>query len=333
AWSSSWSYVLIGGQDPNIDFTFCPIGLWTGDLADASRFSALPMSNRPPALDFLQLFNNASGLSFAGVGDQLAGMNLTRANLSLCDLTGVTSLSNCNLSAANLQQTKLNGPSLAGACLSAADFTSAHLQNCVFANLGPATNTTVVQPPINFYFQENGGIADCCVMDPGTVGFAFDFDSSGKLDHLVFYHPKQDSTKQKAIYIIKSNGDETFTDRYSGDSVGEFNLTAHQIVRGFSFDFDSSGKRDHLVFYCPGEQIAYIFKSNGDGTFTQRYPTSANPVGTGIGGYNLTSSSDQGFAFDYEGTGKLNYLVFFRPTRGASSIIKSNGDGTFSAVY
>ena len=56
-------------------------------------------------------------------------------------------------------------------------------------------------------------------------------------------------------------------------------------------------------------------------------------MGTGIGGYNLASSSDQGFAFDYEGTGKLDYLVFFRPTQGAISIIKSNGDGTFSAVY
>jgi len=311
-----------------------PMGLWANSLASAARFSALQVkeSTRPPVLDFLQIYNNASGLSFAGVGGQLAGMNLTRANLSLCDLTGMTSLSNCNLSAANLQQTKLNGPSLAGACLSAADFTSAHLQNCVVANLGPATNATVVQPPINFYFQSDG-IADCSVMDPGTVGFAFDFDSSGKLGHLVFYHPKQDSTDQKAIYIIKSNGDETFTDRYSSDSIGGFNLTAHQIVRGFAFDFDSSGKLDHLVFYCPGEQIVYIFKSNGDGTFMQRYPTQANPVRTGIGGYNLASSSDQGFAYDYEGTGKLNYLVFFRPTRGAISIIKSNGDGTFSAVY
>jgi uncharacterized protein YjbI with pentapeptide repeats len=311
-----------------------PMGVWANDLTSAARFSAVPASNstRPPVLDFLQLYNNASGLSFAGVGGQLAGMNLTRANLSLCDLTGVTSLNNCNLSAANLQQTKLNRPSLAGACLSAADFTSANLQNCVVANLGPATNTTVVQPPINFYFQSDG-IADCSVMDPGTIGFAFDFDSSGKLDHLVFYHPKQDTTNQKAIYIIKSNGDETFTDRYSGDSIGGFNLTAHQIVRGFAFDFDSSGKLDHLVFYCPGEQIVYIFKSNGDGTFNQRYPTQANPVGTGIGGYNLASSSDQGFAYDYEGTGKLDYLVFFRPTQGAISIIKSNGDGTFSAVY
>lgn len=311
-----------------------PMGVWTNDLTSAARFSAVPASNstRPPVLDFLQLFNNASGLSFAEVGDQLAGMNLARANLSLCDLTGVTSLSGCNLSAANLQQAKLNGPNLAGACLSAADFTGAHLANCLFANPGPVTDTTVVQPPINFYFQSDG-IADCSVMDPGTLGFAFDFDSSGKRDHLVFYHPKQDSTNQKAIYIIKSNGDETFTDRYSGDSIGEFNLTAHPIVRGFACDFDSSGKCDHLVFYCPGEQIVYIFKSNGDGTFTQRYPTQANPLGTGIGGYNLASSSDQGFAFDYEGAGKLDYLVFFRPTQGAISIIKSNGDGTFSAVY
>ena len=334
-WCGGSQYVYISTTlDNNALPPIYPMGVKENSLDLAARFYAVPARNstRPPVLDFLQLYNNASGLSFAGVGGQLAGMNLTRANLSLCDLTGVTSLSNCNLSAANLQQAKLNGPNLAGACLSAADFTSAHLQNCVVANLGPATNTTVVQPPINFYFQSDG-IADCSVMDPGTVGFAFDFDSSGKLDHLVFYHPKQDSTNQKAIYIIKSNGDKTFTDRFSGDSVGGFNLTAHQIVRGFAFDFDSSGKLDHLVFYCPGEQIVYIFKSNGDRTFTQRYPTQASPVGTGIGGYNLASSSDQGFAYDYEGTGKLNYLVFFRPTQGAISIIKGNGDGTFSAVY
>jgi uncharacterized protein YjbI with pentapeptide repeats len=311
-----------------------PMGLWANDLASAARFYAVraATSTRLPVLDFLQLYNNASGLSFAGVGDQLVGMNLTRANLSLCDLTGVISLSGCNLSAANLQQAKLNEPNLAGACLSAADLTDAHLANCVFANLGSATNTTVVQPPINFYFQSDG-ITDCSVMDPGTLGFAFDFDSSGKRDHLVFYHPKQDSTDQKAIYIIKSNGDGTFTDRYSGDSIGEFDLTAHPVVRGFAFDFDSNGKCDHLVFYCPGEQIVYVFKGNGDGSFTQRYPTQANPVATGIGGYNLASLSDQGFAFDYEGTGKLDYLVFFRPAQGTISIIKSNGDGTFSAVY
>jgi hypothetical protein len=168
------------------------MGLWANDLASAARFYAVPAttSTRLPVLDFLQLYNNASGLSFAGVGDQLTGMNLARANLSLCDLTGVTSLSGCNLSAANLQQAKLNEPNLAGACLSAADFTDAHLANCVFANLGPATSTTVVQPPINFYFQSDG-IADCSFMDPGTLGFTFDFDSSGKRDHLVFYHPKR----------------------------------------------------------------------------------------------------------------------------------------------
>ena len=333
-WGANGQYVSISTTlDTNALPPIYPMGVWANSLDSAARFYAVSAKNstRPPVLDFLQLFNNASGLSFAGVGDQLVNMNLAQANLSLCDLTGVTSLSGCNLNAANLQQATLNGPNLAGACLSAADFTDAHLVNCVFANLGPATNTTVVQPLINFYFQSDG-IADCSVMDPGTVGFTFDFDSSGKLDHLVFYHPQQDSTNQKAIYIIKSNGDETFTDRYSSDSIGEFNLTAHQIVRGFAFDFDSSGKLDHLVFYCPGEQIVYIFKSNGDGTFTQRYPTQANPVGTGIGGYNLVVSSDQGFAFDYEGTGKLDYLVFFRPI-GVIVIMKSNGDGTFSAVY
>jgi uncharacterized protein YjbI with pentapeptide repeats len=323
-------YIALPYEDPGTG-TYLMVAL--ASFADATRFRAVSVNNppRPVVFDFLDLYNNASGLSFAGIS--LANMNLSQANLSLCDLTGVTSLSGCVLNGANLQQAKLAGLHLAGASLSATDFTNAHLDNCVFANLGPATDTTVVQS-VTPYAQGGGGsgIGDCKMTNSSTEGFAFDFDSSGKPDHLVFYHPGQDATSQKALYIIKSNGDDTFTTRYSGDSIGDFNLTNHANVHGFAFDFETSGKLDHLVFYCPGEKIVYIFKSEGDGTFTQRYPTQANPLGTGIGGYDLAAPSDQGFAFDGDGVGRLNYLVFFRPTRGAIYIMKSNGNGTFTSI-
>lgn len=325
-------YVYISGTLDTISNTY-PMVAGT-DLASATRFYAVSVNNRPPVFDFLQLYNNASGFSFAGIS--LANMNLSQANLLLSDLTGVTSLNGCILNGANLQQAKLTGLHLAGASLSGTDFTNAHLNNCVFANLGPATDTTVIQSATPYAQGDGGpGIADCKMSDSSTEGFAFDFDSSGKLDHLVFYGSGQNVASQKALYIIKSNGDSTFTTRYSANNVGEFDLMGHNQYspKGFAFDFDGSGKLDHLVFYCPGEKIVYIFKSKGDGTFTQRYPTQANPVGTGIGGYDLVAPADQGFAFDYEGKGKLNYLVFFRATTGAIFIIKSNGDGTFNAVY
>lgn len=308
-------------------------------FADATRFYAVSVNDppRPVVFDFLDLYNNASGLSFTGV--ELVNRNVSSANLSNCDLTGVTSLSGCNLNGADLQQAKLTGLHLAGASLSATNFTSAQLNNCVFANLAPPTEVSIVQS-VTPYAQGDGGsgIEGCPMSAAITQGFAFDFDSSGNLDHLVFYCSGNNVASQKALYIIKSNGNNTYTTRYSANSIGEFDLTdpKHPNVQGFAFDFEGSGKLDHLVFYCPGTGIVYIFKSNGDGDFTQRYPTSANPVGTGIGGFDLVGPMDRGFAFDYEGKegeSKLNYLVFFRATRGAIYIMKSNGNGTFTTVY
>jgi Cysteine-rich secretory protein family len=36
-------------------------------------------------------------------------------------------------------------------------------------------------------------------------------------------------------------------------------------------------------------------------------------TGSGIGGYDLKSAADRAFAFDYDGSGKLDHLVLYRP--------------------
>jgi uncharacterized protein YjbI with pentapeptide repeats len=56
----------------------------------------------------------------------------------------------------------------------------------------------------------------------------------------------------------------------------------------------------------------------------------------GIGGYDLASPADRVIAFDYDGApgqSKQNYLVCYRPGRGAVFIVRKKSDGTFDNVY
>ncbi len=174
-----------------------------------------------------------------------------------------------------------------------------------------------------------GGIGGYNLMSPSDRGFAFDYDGSGKLDHLVFYRPGRG-----AIFIVKNNRNGSFSPVYAqgdpGNGIGTYNLMSPDD-RGFAFDYDGSGKLDHLVFYRPGRGAIFIVKNNRDGTFAPVY--AQGDPGNGIGGYNLLSPDDRGFAFDYDGSGKLDHLVFYRPGRGAIFILKNNRNGSFSPVY
>lgn len=145
----------------------------------------------------------------------------------------------------------------------------------------------------------------------------FDYDSSGYLDHFVFYRPGSG-----IVYIEgKDNGAYTpvFT---SSDGIGGYDLKS-AADRLLAFDYTGNGHADHLVCYRPGTGIVFIL-ANDHGNF---YPvfTSAN----GIGGYDLMSSSDQIIAFDYNGAGYYDHLVLYRPGSGLFSVLQNN-NGTFS---
>ncbi len=156
---------------------------------------------------------------------------------------------------------------------------------------------------------------------PSDRAFAFDYDSSGKLDHLVFYRPGKE-----IIYILK-NTSGAFDTVYSTRGFGGALTSPDE--QAFAFDYDGSGKLDHIVLYRSGddnsEGIIYILKNNA-GNFTSVYS------GSDIGGYDLRSPSDRAFAFDYDSSGKLDHLVFYRPGKGSIYILK-NTAGEFSAVY
>jgi hypothetical protein len=61
----------------------------------------------------------------------------------------------------------------------------------------------------------------------------------------------------------------------------------------------------------------------------------ATPKGSGIGRFDLGDWRDQVFAFDYDGTGKLDHLACYRPGTGTIWILKKVSDSpdAFAVVY
>ena len=177
---------------------------------------------------------------------------------------------------------------------------------------------------------DNAGIGGYDLTSSADRVFAYDYDGSGQLDHLVCYRPGRG-----ALFIVKKNADGTFTPVYSqgdpGAGIGGYDL-ADPADRVFAYDYDGSGKVDHLACYRPGTGTIWILKkvsnNNSPDAFTPVYQS-----GSGIGGYNLASSPDQVFAYDYDGSGQLDHLVCYRPGSGALFIVKKNADGTFTPVY
>jgi hypothetical protein len=179
------------------------------------------------------------------------------------------------------------------------------------------------------YAQGPGGsgIGGYDLASPADSAFAFEYDGSGKLDHMVLYRPGAG-----AAFILQNTGGNfapVYAQGAGGDGIGSYDLKS-SADQGFAFDYDSSGKMDHLVFYRPGAGAIFILKNTG-GSFSSVYAQAAG--GSGIGGYDLGSSADQGFAFDYDGSGKMDHLVFYRPGAGAIFILKNAGNGQFSPVY
>lgn len=151
--------------------------------------------------------------------------------------------------------------------------------------------------------------------------FAFDYDHTGKLDHLVLYRPGT------GMLQILTNRNGIILSRYTQAlfGIGGYDLKSPADL-AFPFDFDHSGKLDHIVIYRPGTGTIWILK-NSNGFFTPVY----RQAESGIGGYDLKSTADRAFAFDYEHNGKQDHLVLYRPGTGVVWIL-SNAKGVFTPV-
>ncbi|HSV91494.1 MAG TPA: FG-GAP-like repeat-containing protein, partial [Desulfobacterales bacterium] len=150
--------------------------------------------------------------------------------------------------------------------------------------------------------------------------FAFDFNGDGKSD-LCFHRPGDG-----LIFVLRSNGDGSFTPVYSSWSgIAGFDL-ADRTDRVFAFDFDGDGRSD-LCLYRPDRGLICVARSNGDGSFATAYLS-----GNGIAGYDLRGRLDVVLPFDFNGDGKGD-LFIYRPDGGLACVVRSNGDGTFSQAY
>lgn len=174
-------------------------------------------------------------------------------------------------------------------------------------------------------YQSISGIATYDILDPCDRALAFDYTSNGHLDHIVFYRPGH-----RIIYVIRRSQTDTFTTVLkSHDGIGGYDL-ASSDDRIFAFDYDHSGKQDHLVIYRPGAGIFCILRNDGHdtGTFTPVYCTHQ-----GVGHHRLASRHhDRAFAFDWDGTGMMDYVALYRPGDAVFSVVKID-NGTLTSVW
>ncbi|MEV4077239.1 S1 family peptidase [Nonomuraea fuscirosea] len=181
------------------------------------------------------------------------------------------------------------------------------------------------EPTADFatYAAQVEGIGGYDLKDARDQVVAFDYEHSGKLDHLLLYRPGG-----QRVSIVKRGPDGTYVPVLSSTTgIGGYDLksAADRII---AFDYESSGKLDHLLLYRPGIGTVHILKHGSGNTFTPVYTS----TDAGIGGYTMKDARDQVVAFDYEHTGKLDHLLLYRPGAETVWILKHGAGNSFSAV-
>jgi len=176
---------------------------------------------------------------------------------------------------------------------------------CVLRSNGDGSFTTV--------FNSDSGIAGYSLGSLRDVAFPFDYNGDGKSDIFLY---RLDSGY---CAVAVSRGDGTFEQAYySHSGINGFTMGSERD-RVLPFDYNGDGRSD-LFMYRQDGGLAYVQRSNGDGTFEQVMGSNS-----GIGGYDLLGKRDQVFSFDYNGDGKGD-LFLYRPDSGNACVVRSGGD-------
>jgi len=183
-------------------------------------------------------------------------------------------------------------------------------------SIGTAAAVQAVPGPIGGPRRPDRGVGGFDLKSPRDQAISFDFDHSGKLDHLLFYRPGPGF-----VWILR-HADGVFRPAYVGDGVGDYDLKA-PADRILAFDYDHGGRRDYLAIYRPGAGVLRIIRNAGDGLFT--------PVYRGAAADDPAGAADQVLAFDYDHSGKLDHLLTYRPGKGIVDV-STNLAGRWSRV-
>ena len=170
------------------------------------------------------------------------------------------------------------------------------------------------------YDRPGQGIGGYDFRDSADRAFAFDYGHTGRRDHIAIYRPGQ------GVFVILKNVNGIFSKVFDGVGIGGYDF-GNGADRAFAFDFDHSGKCDHIAAYRPGAGVFVILKNDG-GNFRKVYEI----LFQGIGGHDFKSTADRAFAYDYEGAGRLDHIAVYRPGAGIFIILK-NDNGVFTRVF
>ncbi|NPU14549.1 hypothetical protein HL666_27630 [Bradyrhizobium sp. 83002] len=162
-----------------------------------------------------------------------------------------------------------------------------------------------------------------------------DFNGDGKTDYLLI-----DCTGRPATYVFMANGDGTFSGKVQGIANGwGFDYTPHaDPITGITKnciappisvgDFNGDGKTDFVVIDCWGGSFAYIFISNGDGSFAGHAQN--------LNGWRWDLKNPNNCVSpplvdgDFNGDGRADFLLVDCMGSSAQYVFISNGDGSFT---
>lgn len=173
------------------------------------------------------------------------------------------------------------------------------------------------------YGFDGGGVSGFDLSSEEDRVFPYDYESAGRLDHLALYRPGTG-----IFWIGKRDGIGYRPVFQSSTGIGGYDLTTRTDT-AFAFDFDNSGKMDHIAVYRPGWKGFWIIKRTGD-SMAPVYRSSENNAG--IGGYDFSSTTDQAIPYDFNGNGHLDSIIAYRPGTGGMWNLVRRGDGNFAPL-
>lgn len=168
------------------------------------------------------------------------------------------------------------------------------------------TTTGIGTSPYNFDLSDNRDLI-----------LPFDLGNTGKLNGIICYRPgagviyTYTHSTAFSILLASSHG---ITSTGGSYPTADYDLSSN-TDRIIPYDYFGNGQINNIVAYRPGVGPCYMFTSfSGEGYCQYLY---SNGIGSGSNHYDLHNTNDKVFAYDCDGSGKINHLVCYRPGSGA----------------
>lgn len=170
----------------------------------------------------------------------------------------------------------------------------------------------------NVFYENNGDGTFSDATDKAGLGddsreanvASGDYDNDGDMDIYI----ANGIAANKPTVLYHNNGDGTFTDVANKAGVND-NRSEHTVA---FFDYDNDGDLD--IYKVGGISPSYLYRNNGDGTFTDV----ANKAGVWL------SNGERLTVADYDNDGYMD--IFVMQWNKPRILYHNNGDGTFTDV-